>query len=148
MLREMSALMAPVTFSSGAASYFAAVASGNCSGRSTLKTLASDSCSTTAGGGISAFGSAFTSAPQPQRKRQSGRHIMKSRMARFIGSPHAKRSSARSCSEICGGARPALCVSLDHLTTHGKIQLTGGGQIRTNQVQIVQLRGSVVLLCL
>ena len=49
----------PVTFSSGAASRAAAVASGNCSGWSTLTRSASGSCSTSAAGGASAFGSGW-----------------------------------------------------------------------------------------
>src|ERR1700686_2884274 len=67
--RETSAATVPVTFSSGAATCLPAVASGNCSGWSTLTRLASSSVSTLAGGGASSLGSAFTFSLHPARKR-------------------------------------------------------------------------------
>src|SRR5208282_6137853 len=63
----------PVTFSAGAALCSIAVASGNCSGWSTLKLLESRSGTTVAAGGASAFGSGFPSL-QPARKTVTARH--------------------------------------------------------------------------
>src|SRR5277367_765558 len=93
MDRDTSALTAPVTFNSGAALYFSAVASGNWSGWSTLTRLESGSCSTTAGGGASAFGSAFIFSVQPESRILDARQsdISTTIFLRFIGSPHDPR---------------------------------------------------------
>jgi hypothetical protein len=50
--------------------------------------------------------------------------------------------------ERCGQAFQSkrIMKSLDYLASHSKIQLSGGGQISADQLQVGQLHGAVVAL--
>src|SRR5215471_12788171 len=92
--RDTSGLTTPVTFSSGAAMYSAAVASGKRSGWSTLKLSALISGWTVAGCGpvsVLTLDSPCT-LPHPPRRHAKARHRVASiNILRFMGSPHDRR---------------------------------------------------------
>src|ERR1017187_5757401 len=70
-LREMSGFTVPVTTNSGAVAWDVAVATGNCSGCSTEKTLTSNPGTILAEGGAFALVSA-RAPPQPSRSSSDG----------------------------------------------------------------------------
>src|ERR1017187_8408229 len=89
--RDTSGPTTPVTFNSGAAEYSPAVASGNCSGWSTLKLPASMSGSTvTRCGPVSAFrtDAAVTFLPHEAVDKSTDKHrLISRRNERFMESP-------------------------------------------------------------
>src|SRR5579863_9599456 len=78
----MSGCTTPVTFRAGTALYSTAVTSGNWSGWSTLKLLASRSDSTVAFGGASAAGSALLLQPESVSDNAQQRAREKARLSR------------------------------------------------------------------
>ena len=118
--RETSGLTTPVTFNSGAARYSPAVTSGNCSGWSTLRLLASMSGSTVAGCGP------VRVPPGPARA--------------FRMPPWIELRTDRS------QLQKQKHDSWNHLPAHRHVHLGRRGQIRANQIQIGQTRVAIGLL--
>src|SRR5215468_6957852 len=90
--RDTSGLTVPVTLSSGDAARDVAVATGNCSGWSTLTRFESSSRSIFTGGGASEAASALTFSPQPVvKKLKDVNKSPASGIVRFIGLPLCPR---------------------------------------------------------
>ncbi len=95
--------------------------------------LPSDSWTTSTGGGSPSLGLASTFWPQPDKIK--------------LAAKAAAAANAITLKCFMASSWPSSWPSSwNDLLPHRQIQLRGSGQVRTHQVQIIQLRAAIVLL--